>query len=272
MSETPPSSEPEVIVVVADQRDREGLAARLAQSAPAGCRVTLASDDIVHVGGAAVLAIGELTNDTLSGPAVDYVLPLDCDDDRLRTAVELLAKLAALRGALAATDRRQAELAKLAATDPLTGLANRRTWDAELERLVRETASRGEPLTLAIVDLDGFKAVNDRHGHTVGDAVLRATADGLRRAVRRGDLAARIGGDEFGLLLPGLSDAQAAAVVERIRRQVTNTIAAAALPSTTCSIGYAVGPIAETGPEGLYAAACAALRNAKQQRTSSDKA
>lgn len=266
MSETTPNAEPEVVVLVTDERARGRIAAWLEKSPASGCRVSLATHRDGRVGGAATLFIGDLVDKPVTRPAVDYVLPLDCDDERLRTAVELLAKLAALRSTLAATHRHHTELARLAATDPLTGLANRRTWDAVLQQLIGKAALRGDPLTLVIADLDGFKTINDRHGLTVGDAVLRATADGLRQAVRRGDLAARIGGDEFGLLLPMLGEAQAGAVVQRIRRQVTETIAAAALPPTTCSIGYAVGPCSETGPEGLYAAACAALRKAKQER------
>jgi diguanylate cyclase (GGDEF)-like protein len=137
-------------------------------------------------------------------------------------------------------------------------LANRRAWDDACERLTRDVATRGEALCVAIVDLDEFKRVNDVHGHTVGDAVLRATADGLRSAVRRGDVAARLGGDEFGLLLPGLAAEHAAAVVERIRRSVGDAIAEAGLPKTTCSAGFAAGA------KDAYAAASAALRRAKQ--------
>lgn len=188
----------------------------------------------------------------------DYVLPAESGDDALLVAVEMSTKLAVARRLLAAARQNEHDLVKLAATDPLTGLANRRTWDDALDRTMRRSAACGEPLCVALVDLDEFKRVNDAHGHTVGDAVLRATADGLRSAVRRDDTAARLGGDEFGLLLPGLSPDHAAVVVERIRHSVLAAITDAGLPTTTCSIGYA------TALQQPYAAASAALQHAKQ--------
>lgn len=93
-------------------------------------------------------------------------------------------------------------LAELSLTDPLTGLQNRRACvlrgDVELARMRRS----GECLSLMYIDLDNFKSVNDSHGHKGGDRVLRATAEGLREFLRRSDLAVRIGGDEFAVILP----------------------------------------------------------------------
>lgn len=193
----------------------------------------------------------------------DYWLPTSCGDAELRTAVRLLAKIAALRGSLQAARRTEDALQQLAATDPLTGLANRRAWDDELARLVRAAAAGGEPFVTAIVDLDLFKQVNDAHGHAVGDAVLRATADGLRRAIRRGDTAARLGGDEFGLLLSGLQADRAAPVVERIRLNAIAAVINAGLPPTTCSFGYVAEQGSGTSAETIYAAAATALQAAK---------
>lgn len=189
---------------------------------------------------------------------VDCVLPAGVSDDALCVAVELSIRLAASRRQLVAAHRNEHDLVKLAATDPLTGLPNRRSWDDALDRVSRETATRDEPLCVALLDLDEFKRVNDLHGHAVGDAVLRATADGLRSAVRRDDTAARLGGDEFGLLLPGLPPDHAVAVVERIRRSVHAAIVEAGLPATTCSVGYC------TASQRPYIAASSALRLAKQ--------
>ena len=84
-----------------------------------------------------------------------------------------------------------------ASTDSLTGLANRRSFRARLD----ETHSSGEAATLALLDVDGLKAINDRHGHLAGDAVLRAVAEALSSAGEPGDLVARLGGDEFAALL-----------------------------------------------------------------------
>ena len=106
---------------------------------------------------------------------------------------------------------------RLARTDALTGLANLRAFyeiaDAEIGRARRYT----HPFTTIYVDLDGFKAVNDRLGHAVGDEVLRAVAQGLRASLRATDLVARVGGDEFVILLPETSAAPARLVIDKVR-------------------------------------------------------
>ena len=88
-----------------------------------------------------------------------------------------------------------------ALTDPLTGLANRRAFDLEL-RAIAACASRSSPAQLVMADIDHFKRVNDVHGHDIGDEVLRIVGEALRGNVRRESLIARVGGDEFGILLP----------------------------------------------------------------------
>jgi diguanylate cyclase (GGDEF)-like protein/PAS domain S-box-containing protein len=110
----------------------------------------------------------------------------------------------------------EAELERRASTDPLTGLANRQSLHARLQRELARGAGAG---CLAMFDLDCFKAVNDEHGHLVGDTVLKAFAQVLRSTSRGGDQAARFGGEEFVLVLGGASRDEASAVVERIRRR-----------------------------------------------------
>ncbi|WP_375402536.1 diguanylate cyclase [uncultured Sphingomonas sp.] len=118
----------------------------------------------------------------------------------------------------------EGELARAAATDPLTGLANRRAFDTALDRMLGESAGGsgdgGEAGCVAIIDLDHFKLVNDRHGHDAGDRVLVAVGQCARGSLRDGDLIARLGGEEFGVLLPGADLQNAAAVCERLRRTV----------------------------------------------------
>jgi len=109
------------------------------------------------------------------------------------------------------------ELARQARRDPLTHCYNRRSFDEVLEREGLRSARNGEPFSLALIDLDRFKEVNDTYGHTVGDAVLVQVADVIRGELRQVDSVARIGGDEFAALMPG-ADAQAA--VEIMRRLV----------------------------------------------------
>ncbi|MHB9004466.1 MAG: GGDEF domain-containing protein, partial [Coriobacteriia bacterium] len=112
------------------------------------------------------------------------------------------------------------ELERTASIDALTGLANRRAFD---ERLAGESARHaryGGELSLLMMDIDGFKAINDTHGHIAGDAVLKAVASIIGHYVRATDLAARYGGDEFALIMPGTGDVAAAAVGEKLRRAV----------------------------------------------------
>ena len=112
--------------------------------------------------------------------------------------------------------RANAELAQQAHEDPLTGVANRRMLDEAL----REAAAADEPVAIAAFDLDRFKSINDRHSHAIGDAVLRVFAAILREACRNTDLPARVGGEEFVLLLRRATPAEACAAAERVRAVV----------------------------------------------------
>jgi diguanylate cyclase (GGDEF)-like protein len=119
-----------------------------------------------------------------------------------------------------------ARLADEARTDPLTGLLNRRGFDEHAARELAHASRAGQPIALATFDLDHFKAINDRWGHVVGDRVLVHMARVLTDESRRIDVAARLGGEEFAVLMPGSDQAGAEAFAERVRR---------ALAATDCS-------------------------------------
>lgn len=101
--------------------------------------------------------------------------------------------------------------------DPLTGVANRRRWDQCLTAALDRSALTGEPLVVALLDLDHFKRYNDAHGHQAGDELLTSAATAWSTGLRDGDLLARYGGEEFCVLLTGRTTAEAAAVVERLQ-------------------------------------------------------
>lgn len=142
------------------------------------------------------------------------------------------------------------DLKRRADTDALTGLGNRRAFDEELERAARRARRTGDPVSLLLVDLDHFKAINDVSGHPAGDAVLQRTGARLRLAVHRADdMATRYGGEEFAILLPGTDRAGAAALAEAIRADIAAADMSHPLTGRlTASIGTAThqGAVADT--------------------------
>lgn len=169
------------------------------------------------------------------------------------------------------TERRlmEEEARKYAVLDPLTGVPNRRRLEEFLDAEWRRAVRGGEPISLAMIDLDEFKPFNDRHGHLAGDACLRRVATRLQRLARRpGDLFARYGGEEFVLVLGATDVAAATHVVERARAAVEGLgLAHAAAPGravVTVSAGVATArPGPDSDPRLLIHAADEALYRAK---------
>ena len=154
-----------------------------------------------------------------------------------------------------------------ALVDGLTGLANRRLFEAALEKEVSRADRYAEPFTLVLADLDDFKAVNDRHGHPTGDEVLREFARTLKDCIREIDLAGRWGGEEFAVLLPGTDLDGAKHLAERIRTTLATRVVVSGLGdriATTASFGVAQWDGSGSATD-LLAAADAALYEAKRR-------
>jgi len=141
----------------------------------------------------------------------------------LVVSVLIVFSLIGLDRLLRAIRTNEEHLTRLAITDALTGLANRRHLLAELEKELRRAGRSVRPLSVLMVDLDRFKAINDRYGHAVGDAVLVAVAARCMARLRAIDLCGRIGGEEFVVLLPEADAEGAAATAERLRADLAET-------------------------------------------------
>jgi diguanylate cyclase (GGDEF)-like protein len=136
-------------------------------------------------------------------------------------------------------------LSTLSSRDPLTGLPNRRPFEAALEQEIDRVARSGEPAMLLMLDIDHFKRINDNHGHAVGDRVIQAVGQALQDSVRPMDSVARIGGEEFAAVLPSCPPAFGHAVAERVRRTIealSIAIGPSQQVSVTISIGGAFAP------------------------------
>lgn len=156
-----------------------------------------------------------------------------------------------------------------AQTDPLTGLANRRGLEQLAPQQVLNACTMGQSLSLMVIDLDHFKSINDRFGHASGDAVLRAMAERWRRLLRAHDLIARIGGEEFCLLLPGVGPKNASTVARKLLEATRNEPVSLPGEETTLDVTISLGLVsidqcpAEISLEALVAAADEALYRAK---------
>jgi diguanylate cyclase (GGDEF)-like protein len=169
----------------------------------------------------------------------------------------------AARTATLATQRDDAF--HMAVTDELTGLYNRHYMRDALRRMTAHATRRDQPFAIVSLDVDGLKSVNDAHGHHAGDALLRGIADSLRAVLRSEDIAVRVGGDEFVVLLPDADRGEAVKVAYRIRQR----IASLDDPGRGVSSGIAVWRRG-TDPEDALRQADDELYRAKAARTSAD--
>lgn len=160
----------------------------------------------------------------------------------------LLLGMAGLRRLLADFEAQRRDLENIAATDPLTGLFNRRHLFERAAEEVLRAQRCGEPLALIMVDVDHFKQVNDRHGHAVGDALLAGVADAIRRTLRRVDIAGRLGGDEFAILLPNTDAASASIAADRLRTAIATGRSAGEI-HVRASVGVAMAQRIPAGSE-----------------------
>lgn len=185
--------------------------------------------------------------------------------DAHATAETYLAMLAENVGLAVANLRLREQLRAMAMGDALTGLANRRQLDLTLDTVLAEETRRQRAVTCLMADVDHFKQFNDQYGHDAGDLVLREVGAVLRGAVRDGELAFRYGGEEFLILLPGLSADEAFARAEQILQRVSAldlTHEGRSLGKVNLSVGLATTPL-HCPPDRLVATADAALLRAK---------
>jgi diguanylate cyclase (GGDEF)-like protein len=161
-------------------------------------------------------------------------------------------------------DRQRVQLTELASRDDVTGLANRRRFNEALENEVERANRFHRPLTLVLFDLDALKLINDTYGHPVGDAALRHIGICLRTEIRRFEVAARIGGDEFAVLLVDTNFDQGRLVAEKLRRRIAGA-SVGPIGQVTISAGLASLPAHAESPSELVRIADEALYEAKRQ-------
>lgn len=225
---------------------------------------------------AAMLVVAVATTRSITAPlraVVSAMQRFESGERGVRVAIrghdELSRVGAAFNTMAAQLDAIRSGLEADAHHDPVTLIPNRRRFDDRLRQAIDDAARQGSSCVCVVLDLDGFKMVNDRLGHSAGDGVLRAIATRGVGAIRPSDTFARIGGDEFGVVLPDTDREGARTVVERIRSAVDATItvdASAGDVRVSGSVGLAVFPHDGSSAQELVAAADAAMYAAKRAR------
>jgi diguanylate cyclase (GGDEF)-like protein len=288
--------EPARILVVDDEApSREGLARLLRQ---AGYEVSCAADGRQALAAArsqrfdAVLS--DVTMPGLDGYALTAALRQDAEtrdvpillisadatsarqvqgldrgaDDFVEKPIDVDALLARLRARLRVA-REQAALRQQSHHDPLTGVFNRRGIEAELRRELLRMRRTRSPVSVLLLDVDDFKRINDTFGHAAGDEALRCVADALTRVVRVTDRVARIGGDEFLVVLPDTPSARAEALLARVKRHfdVSPPRPENAATLVRVSAGAATAATGEVDIDALIGRADAAMYADKRRRT-----
>ncbi len=183
------------------------------------------------------------------------------------SAIELVAPQIALAIERAAWQQRANQFQVMSITDPLTGLHNRRYLEARLAEELSRSKRYNYPLSFMMIDIDDFKVYNDRNGHQAGDRALEITAQCLRAALRKVDVASRYGGEEFSVLLPQTDLQEAGVIADRIRRKINGTQfthgKSQPLGAVTVSIGLSTFSPALDSAEAIVRAADRALYHAK---------
>jgi diguanylate cyclase (GGDEF)-like protein len=181
---------------------------------------------------------------------------------RILNEVAYLAVVGVAIAGLSQLRRTQSQLQLLATHDPLTTVLNARAFASQVAQELGRNRRYGRPLALVYLDLDDFKKVNDAHGHATGDAVLRLVADAMRSAVRQADVVGRLGGDEFGVLMPETDGSVAHAVANRLAGGIRTVFRGT--PSVTASIGVVAVSGTEAGSDELLRKADQTMYEAKR--------
>ena len=248
---------------------------RIVAGGPIGARPQIESGRTVIGGVAFAAQISPLALPHAAVLAVEPVSAIDALSERYRRLIYLAAAFTlAVAGALATRLARPiaqvvgevAHLSKQVQTDALTGLANRRGLADRLESELAHALETGTSVSLVIADIDDFKLINDNYGHQTGDNIIRAAGGALAGSIRELDLAARFGGEEFAVILPGAKVADARRSAERMRQAVMtieSPTPAGESAHVTMSFGVAEFPM-YANVDALVAAADAALYQAKR--------
>jgi diguanylate cyclase (GGDEF)-like protein len=194
---------------------------------------------------------------TTFGVDAPYILD---HPDSIVMPIALLVAVALLSSALMKSDL---EHRSSSVIDPLTGMLNRNALQTRIAELVQQAAILREPVALIVGDLDNFKAINDGHGHAAGDAVLKDVAYRMRKSLRAYDLAYRLGGEEFLIVLPGADGRHAAEVAETLRAAIADDPIAGLL--VTISFGVSASDPGEFEYDAIFAEADLALYRSKQE-------